>query len=136
MQKVKFFRIHHFTNKNTGCYRGDWENNISRLGNCEIFVGDYDKHPLPCYDSLLWNKISVNLPFEEFSAYHFGFTSLEQLRAWFYNDDWLEWLHNEGYILTEFECDDIPEIFMSGHTQAIAKLDKITEVKQYSLINL
>jgi hypothetical protein len=139
MQKVKFFRIHHVTNKAIGCYSGKYSENINRLASCEIFVGDYDKHPLPQADSLLWNKITTYVSDNksiDFSDYYFGFTSPEQLRAWFYNDDWLEWLHNEGYILTEFECDDTPEIFMAGHTQAIAILDKITEVKQYSLSDL
>ena len=139
MSKVKFFRIHHSSDITQGCYRAGCTNNLLSY---YAYSTNWKKHPPPYEDSKLYQSLLNSPDYDGFDyenlliKYHFGFTSLEQLKAWFYNEDWLEWLDEQGFILSEFECDDVPEMFIAGNSQAIAKLDCAIQLKTISLLEL
>jgi hypothetical protein len=73
---------------------------------------DFDpfRHPMPSDDSLLMQSLKMrNLKFQGYGSLeiHFGFSSLEQLRSWFYNDDWIRNISNEGIVLSIYEAEDV-----------------------------
>lgn len=75
-------------------------------------------HPCPWDDSLI-NLFLSNTGGGIWGEYFFGFTSIEQMRRWFYNDDILALLDQSGYHLSVYEFPSI----VSGHTQAMASME-------------
>lgn len=75
-------------------------------------------HPAPWDDTaLMWRDTAVTVGVPEYQCL-FGFGSIGQLRAWLYNNTWLEWLHAFGYVVKVW---DLPESAMHvGSAQAIA----------------
>lgn len=72
---------------------------------------EYDvwKHPLPQQDSLLVENLSKNnLQFIGYGNLnlHFGFSSVEQLRSWFYNDEWVRDMSQSGIVLSIYEAEE------------------------------
>ena len=77
---------------------------------------DERKHKEPCSDSLLapvWLSLSTGSR----ETFVFGFASIEQLRNWVYDDDWLYKLHETGFILSVYDVPDKDVI--AGHTQVM-----------------
>lgn len=74
---------------------------------------DFDgkRHPMPNDDSLLMeNLLMHNL--DILSGYgnlgvHFGFSSIEQLRSWFYNDNWIRDISERDIILSIYEAEEV-----------------------------
>lgn len=92
---------------------------------------DYDRHPTPFDDSLLcnkWREMSVI----DRKSHIFGFSSVEQLRNWIYNDLWLKNLHEEGFVISVFSVER--ENVIEGHTQALFVRDKATSWVSLSII--
>lgn len=75
---------------------------------------DDTNHPTPMMDSLLMSNLGYN---DNMSSHHFGFGSVDQLRRWIYNDDWLRQLHNAGFILVTYDVPD--EYVFLGNTQCV-----------------
>jgi len=76
------------------------------------------KHPTPSEDSLLTKNCNeANIaPFGGF--WRFGFKSMAQLRAWFFDDTILDMLANEGIVFTVYEVTDEKE-FIDGNAQIV-----------------
>lgn len=114
----KIFRIE--TESGVGMYRGpDWD------GVWETGAATH-KHPCPHNDSKLIDEnidLFYSLGDNEWrfgdDDFIFGFSSIDQLRRWLYNDSWLESLDSEGFVLSIYEGD-----VRHGHTQAV--IDKTT----------
>lgn len=101
------------------------------------------RHPVPREDSKLMNALpkTAKEP-DEFSrdlmtirrkwieSFIFGFSSLGQLRAWFYDDTVLEWLHDNGFKLVAYEG-----VAYHGNAQSIIR-KKSKKINEYSLMNL
>lgn len=92
-------------------------------------TNDYERHPMPEDDAKLapqWDKIS------EFSKsyWFFGFSSLEQLKFWFYKKKWRDELVKFGFSVYVFEVDDYQCLI--GDTQAVFRRDRATLVKVIS----
>lgn len=89
---------------------------------------DSARHPIPENDSLLMDNMFYviereNWPHDTsahsfiYGRYRFGFASVDQLRAWVYQDDWLVKLHRYGLRLAVYDVAD--EDCVVGYTQAI-----------------
>lgn len=100
MQKRLIYRLQ--TRRGRGIYQDA----------CKTPPTNRARHPLPHEDcALRWGWRSHRY------EWHFGFASLEQLRAWFYRDEWLTRLGRDGVVLTVWE---VPERYVQiGNTQAI-----------------
>ena len=83
-----------------GAYRGrPWVS-------IEDFCPDADNHPSPNRDSGLRASaphLYDDCGFFMEGEFFFGFSSISQLKAWFYNDKLLEEFDKKGYFLVELE---------------------------------
>jgi len=114
----KIFRIENEAGK--GIYVGD-----SKVSSDLYEIdGPSPRHPRPEDDSLLMKSFEDsgrNVSNERYflfsvTPFKFGFTSVEQLRNWIYNDEWLISLAEEEFVLAVYEVAD--ENVMVGNTQA------------------
>ena len=64
---------------------------------------DRQRHPLPQDDSLLMHNIGDR----RIRGYHFGFSSIEQLRHWLYNDKWIRDVSKHGIFLSVYEAAEV-----------------------------
>lgn len=93
----------------------------SRVSNITNEMQDMFKHPMPDEDDLLVFALkdkSENgsyILWSKLEHYYFGFSSVEQLRRWIYQDEWLRILHDDGLVITVIESNDV----LLGHTQAM-----------------
>lgn len=103
--------------------------------------GFTNEHPDPSDDSLLVDRINMQIrreaeddehyrPVSMFSfimdrGYFFGFNSQDQLRRWFYADEWLVKLDQNGFNLSVYEVP--PQYVFVGHTQAVFLREKATQ---------
>lgn len=83
---------------------------------------DDKKHPKPEDDKLLRASLSANGFLRCGNMFHvehysFGFSTIEQLREWFYDDVWLEWMDDNGFHLAEYYVDT--GAVMQGDTQCM-----------------
>lgn len=101
LERVTIYRIEHKDQPRKGLY--------SSLTSGSMFDIS-GRHPAPESDSALANT------WREYCGCYFGFGSVEQLKAWIYNDKWLIDLDAEGYRLAIFEAKGC-----IGNTQAIFK---------------
>ena len=103
----------------------------ANLYDCPVWSED-DRHPLPYRDTKLKESIEketgetfseVTIFKGRFQEFVYGFSSLEQLRTWFYNDEIIKWLAANGFILAESsDCESI-----SGNSQAVTLKSKYDE---------
>jgi hypothetical protein len=96
-----------------GPYRESW---------CCRQICDRLRHPTPNQDSGL-SEFWLTYTGAK-SELYFGFGTMEQMRAWFHQDDWLMDLHDFGFQLAIYEIDDEPDDegyvdVCVGHTQAV-----------------
>lgn len=86
------------------------------------------RHPTPMDDSRLMRSFQRDTGgigdartefdkflFDEFGRVRFGFSSLDQLRRWIYDDEWKDTLYVYGFKLNVYECDRV----WVGDTQAV-----------------
>lgn len=92
-----------------------------------------DKHPLPQQDSLLQENLGtrtlIGSKRKNIPPLHFGFDSLNQMRAWFYHDEWLQIMHENGIVLSVYEAE---EVYL-GFSQACFNRETSTLVEKISL---
>ena len=99
---------------------------------------DSSKHPNPYKDSMLVNDFeqrSVPGDLVMFTVplnYRFGFSSMSQLRAWIYDDDWMIDLHDRGYHLSIYELER--SAVAIGYSQAMFNKDKATLLRTQSIL--
>lgn len=110
-----------------GIYRG-------RYVRVEDYVCDISRHPTPNRDSKL-KETAAHL-FDESGDFEgidfiFGFESIVQLRAWFYNDEIFSYLNDEGFVLVEM----VGEIY-HGNCQSIIDGSTAEIVKTFSLLEI
>ena len=93
-----------------------------------------DVHPMPFQDSRLVDAcegIGLDagcLP----SDYRFGFRSIQQMRQWLYQDHWLQYLHDNGFHLSEYSVAE--DHYAIGHTQAVFSTEHAIKVAEHSLV--
>ena len=101
----------------TGMYRCANNSTVSAL---DIMGYDDMQHPMPDDDSLLAKRrVIEGVSDIQLRLYRFGFDSVRQVRNWVYKDAWLIALHDSGFVISEYLCNDYDVIV--GHTQAIFK---------------
>ncbi len=120
MKTKKFYRFER-EDSGKGPYRCGSGN---LLDSCDDYEND-NNHPSPLEDSklqkqmrrkeLLYNGFWSTSFTTEGDRYSFGFSSKKQLRAWFYNDVWLSWMADNGFILAEI----LSEEYIVGNAQAM-----------------
>jgi hypothetical protein len=75
------------------------------------------RHPEPERDSLLIASITAagHRAYTKIETLHYGFVSIDQLRSWLYDDEWLKELSENGFILAEYKSEEV----YVGNTQLI-----------------
>ena len=58
----------------------------------------------------------------------FGFSSIDQLRRWLYDDAWLKGLNEKGFVLSIYEGD-----VRHGHTQAVINKETAVLIEQHKI---
>ncbi|MGZ8887974.1 MAG: hypothetical protein ACXW1D_00280 [Halobacteriota archaeon] len=100
---------------------------------CNYMDWDVERHPTPYNDDrLMSNLFQKSGSRYEFSEFHFRFSSLDQLRRWFFEDKILRMMHDRGVVVSEYVChwDDV----VHGHTQAIFLREKAKRHTQYGIL--
>lgn len=98
------------------------------------------RHPKPEDDSALVEAIRLkNLPHNDtcsgWGAYHYGFSSIDQLKMWVHRASWRQDLDGEGFKLSIYEVAD--EHFAAGDTQAVVLKDQPrTLIQQLNLLDI
>lgn len=114
--------------------RGPYSNG----GNMLTASIDARKHPSPYKDTLLVNDFEsryIDGGLADFTIprnYKFGFSSMGQLRAWLYDDEWLEDLHIQGYTLSIYEIER--NAVAIGYSQVMFNSDKATLLRAESIL--
>jgi hypothetical protein len=91
------------------------------------------RHPGPSDDPLLrpyWTLMSGRMK----DHYFFGFESIEQLKNWFFDREWLEDLHNSGAKLSIYQSNEDDVIY--GRTQLIFLRARALHICRRELISL
>lgn len=101
----------------------------------DVCWGDHfpgsERHPSPEDDSGL-EDFWLRLGFDERREWSFSFSSIAQLRAWFYQDSWLQAMHEAGFKLTVWEVE--PGGWQLGHAQAIFRKADARKIREQDLI--
>lgn len=92
--------------------------------------GDTARHPCPEDDSRLWQNYRKR-PEGCIVHFHFGFASIAQLRAWLYQDEWLERMHELGGVLKVYDVDD--EHVVLGNAQVMFLKERASSYELWSL---
>lgn len=112
----------------------------------ELDLGNSDAHPCVYEDSLYmenaekFNPALVDrrcgvLKWSTYPVGHrFGFESLDQLRRWIFNDDWIKKLSDVGCVLCVYEVPDIALIV--GRTQVTFSFEMATLIERSPLANI
>lgn len=99
-----------------GMYRAE-----DGLSSAPTYHASYYAHPAPYRDTALnWYNISDILGVPQHQCY-FGFGSIEQLKAWLFDEGWRLHLHKQGYIIKVWSLPDseFPKMQV-GNAQAVA----------------
>ena len=100
-------------------------------------------HPLPHEDRLLLTNAKLKNIISHVQhptklgwllhngGYFYGFSSEEQFRSWFPDDQYLEYLHNNGCKLCIYHIN--PRDAINGDTQVAFKLEKNRQVEYHSI---
>jgi len=103
--------------------RGPYQGyNLNIPGFCTV------EHPAPYTEASLKWKFLKNQ-----ESWYFGFDSLDQLKRWFYNQQWLETLHEAGLRITVWEVDT--SYFRASKTQAVFLRKKAVKVSEQPIIH-
>lgn len=92
----------------------------------DVVEFDSSRHPLPHFDT----KLQSSLQNRPIYRYHFGFSSIDQLRAWFYNDDWLYKLSLKGVVLSVYAAKE----YYGGNSQCVFKKATATLLGKHDLV--
>ena len=86
-------------------------------------------HPTPYRDTALcWDDIAYILGVPQSQCY-FGFGSIEQLKAWLFDDAWRVYLHEQGFVVKVWSLPDGSEFpkMRVGNAQAVAVKSALLE---------
>ena len=87
-------------------------------GGCGLNSSPDAPHPMPYEDSKLMVSLKLNMASDWWfvrGKYRYGFNSLDQFRAWFYDDKDLIFLHERGFHLSIY---DVPQVY-EGNSQSL-----------------
>ena len=90
---------------------------------------DSSKHPAPFRDTALnWDNIEYILGVPHHQCY-FGFGSIEQLKAWLFDEAWRLHLHKRGFVIKVWSLPDDSEFpkMRVGNAQAVAVKSALLE---------
>ena len=92
------------------------------------------RHPMPWDDELLCRRVDAEGLSLVRGNLLYGFDSMKQLRTWFYKDEWIVTLYENGVVCSVYDA----EIAVSGYTQAVYDRDseELTLVKVLPLNEL
>lgn len=93
------------------------------------YCTDSGRHPAPCCDTALnWDNISYILGVPPHQCY-FGFGSIEQLKAWLFDEAWRLHLHKRGFVIKVWSLPDDSEFpkMRVGNAQAVAVKSALLE---------
>ena len=79
-------------------------------------------HPAPYRDTALnWDNIEYILGVPQHQCY-FGFGSIEQLKAWLFDEEWRLYLHKQGFVIKVWSIHNDTEFpkMRVGNAQAVA----------------
>ena len=127
MDYLDIYRIEHSVDR-TGPYQSHRAAGIKNLFDSHLHPATYKdggRHPVPSDDRGLINAGADTID------YHFGFSSIEQLKSWFYHAHVLEWLHENSYVLVIYEThkDDMHK----GWSRILFDLDKAYRKREVSI---
>lgn len=100
---------------------------------------DAQRHPCPSKDSSLVYDFEAHFNPDEYTDfyvpehYRFGFSSMSQLRAWIYDDDWMIDLHDSGYHLSIYEIER--SAVAIGYSQVMFNKDKAVLLRTQSILD-
>ena len=100
----------------------------------EYYTSDSPRHPLPYQDSKLMRAIPDECIYWNGtlkSMLSYGFSSLDQLRCWFYVDEWREAMHRNGFSVSVYSGD----VYV-GDTQAVFIKEDCVLVSKFSLLDI
>lgn len=93
------------------------------------YCTDNSKHPAPYRDTALnWDDIAYILGVPPGLCY-FGFGSIEQLKAWLFDEEWRLHLHKRGFVIKVWSLPDDSEFpkMRVGNAQAVAVKSALLE---------
>jgi hypothetical protein len=104
----------------------------------DFFYHDANRHPRPCMDSKLMREIPTDMinPNNGMpsSAFHYGFSSLEQLKCWFFKYSWRNRMDEMGFHVNVYEGDE-GDVY-AGDTQVVFIKAKCKLVDTRSLLTI
>lgn len=105
---MRVFRLE--DKRGQGPYRGDIPKRVVKLTKIRVFpstryvdlvgMSTDDNHPAPLYDNMRGYRNHISY------QYKFGFNSIEQYTAWFYDSGWRKEFARLGLVVTEYEIRD------------------------------
>lgn len=99
------------------------------LFNSPGYCTDSSKHPAPHRDTALnWDNIAYILGVPHHQCC-FGFGSIEQLKAWLFDETWRLYLHKRGFVIKVWSLpddSDFPKMRV-GNAQAVAVKSALLE---------
>jgi hypothetical protein len=101
------------------------------------YTADSSRHPLPHDDSALMRAIPSDYLHWDGrlrACLIYGFSSLDQLRCWFYADEWRKVMHENGFSVSVYSGFD-SDIY-AGDTQAVFIKDNCLLVSKFSLLDI
>lgn len=86
-----------------------------------MYTGRRSIHECPGFDHDVYNHPapSSRMLSHSFSGYLFGFESLEAARKWLYEDEWLIWLDDQGYMISVYQINDDYQIYKENSQQLV-----------------
>lgn len=118
MEAIKIFRFEY--SDGSGIY---FRNDGKSL--TDLMEFDF-RHPNPYEDTPIFDRVGYGI-----SRYTFGFSSLEQLRSWFYSDDLLKKFHCKDVVIAEYLCYAKDVVF--GNAQTIFERNNSIGKTQYNI---
>lgn len=143
---IKHTEIYRIENeKGEGVYRAESRSIYFVVNEVKADYQDYQnerRHPTPDRDSKLVDslprkaffgnsKVDPIIDCNYISNFIFGFSSVDQLRMWFFNNNILVGLHNCGFKVVVYKG----EVY-HGNTQAVIRKSTRKKVKEISLLSL
>lgn len=92
------------------------------------------RHPSPHDDMALkgpWNQICDD---DRTSEFHFGFSSIEQLKFWIYMEEWRQGLTEEGFKISVYEIEEAYTLI--GETQCVFQTEYAQLDHRLSLLEI
>ncbi len=110
---------------------------------CGVYYGggvaneyvESERHPIPEQDAGL-GKWRQEYTAEDRSEWFFGFGTLAQARAWFYDRECLEAMEEEGNRLKVYAVEDDADVVVVGYAQTVFRILKAELVAEFNPTDL